>query len=127
MSLQGVGGHGPHVAAQRGANPEQLHLLPSLLPSPGMALSTEGSTEGELVWGVSPHLNASFQALPLPTHAQLLWGSSNVLSHASNGSAGRGLGLEQGPSTPPPSDTQCRERAFSQGRARHGSTGLLLP
>lgn len=24
-------------------------------PSPGMALNTEGSTKGELVWGVSPH------------------------------------------------------------------------
>lgn len=32
MSLQGVGGHGPCVAAQRGANPKQLPLLPSLLP-----------------------------------------------------------------------------------------------
>lgn len=53
-------------------------------PSPGTALNTEGSTKGELVWGASPHLDASFQVLPLPTQAQLLGGTSNVLPHANN-------------------------------------------
>lgn len=90
-------------------------------PSLGTALNTK-------VWGVSPHLDASSRALPLPSPAQLLQGSRVSCPKQITGwLVEDGLGLEHGPCTPPLSDTQCRERAFSQGRARHRSTGLLLP
>lgn len=68
---------------------ESQTIAPAAIPPPslGAALNTERST-GELLWGVSPHLDASFQALPLPTQVQLLPGSSNALPHANNGVAG---------------------------------------